>query len=266
MESLGLEKDLAAVKRDGATGSGAKRRRVSAEGSTFVRKSSRLSGAAVTHAEPTGAGDRIASSVDGKAKSTQTGSREHELFKECESRERQSKLVWDTRRMHQHLTRSPTGCAVATTGVAGYGAALCALAGREPAPPTWQAEVEAVRFGVGGFSIAVVRRDMPPPFKSLGKTAFAVNRVILVSCRPAHAASWRSSLSLLCHADLFLLALASCIFASVLMNACLCACLHYIGRNLSVWGRFPDACGARACYGPGVQPGRPPLGAALLAK
>ena len=258
------------MKRDGATGSGAKRRRVSADGSAFVRKSSRLSGAAVTYAEPTSPRDRIASSVDGKAKSTQTGSREHELFKECESRERQSKLVWDTRRMHQHLTRSPTGCAVATTGVAGYGAALCALAGREPAPPTWEAEVEAVRFGVGGFSIAVVRRDMPPPFKSLGKTAFAVNRVILVPCRPAHAASWRSGLPFLLHAYMIPLALASCILTSVLMNACLCACLHYIGGNLPVGGRFPDACGARTCcgpcYGPGVQPGRPPLGAALLAK
>jgi len=113
--------------------------------------------------------------------------------------------VWDATRIHQHLTRSKTGRTVATTGppslvqsvcalgaslvtlvracslshfyffgpsfvnnkgVAGYGIAVAAH--KNCANNTWEADVEAVRFGVGGFGIGVVRASMKAPFKSLG--------------------------------------------------------------------------------------------------
>jgi hypothetical protein len=71
---------------------------------------------------------------------------------------------FDPKRMHQHLTLSPDGRCVATTGVAGYGAALCSGGGG----PIWS--VCAVRFGVGGFGVALVKSSMRPPYKSLGKS------------------------------------------------------------------------------------------------
>ena len=90
-----------------------------------------------------------------------------QCFETCESQVPSNSLtVWDTRRHHQHLTRSPTGRVIATTGVAGYGAALTARVHRTKAPLSW--EVKAVRFGVGGFGVGVARATMKPPFKSLG--------------------------------------------------------------------------------------------------
>jgi len=77
---------------------------------------------------------------------------------------------WDQRRHHQHLTLATDGLSVATTGVAGYGAALCAVNPRGGA--SWA--VRAVRFGVGGFGVAVVRASMRPPYKSLGKSGSTV--------------------------------------------------------------------------------------------
>jgi hypothetical protein len=75
--------------------------------------------------------------------------------------------------MHQHLTPSPSCRSVATTGVAGYGAALAARRKNDSAdPPRW--ELRAVRFGVGGFGVGVVRASMKAPYKSLGNgTALA---------------------------------------------------------------------------------------------
>lgn len=75
---------------------------------------------------------------------------------------------FDRKRMHQHLTLSPDSRCVATTGVAGYGAALCCAGG----DPMWS--VRAVRFGVGGFGVALVRSGMRPPYKSLGKAEATV--------------------------------------------------------------------------------------------
>jgi hypothetical protein len=82
-----------------------------------------------------------------------------------------SHSVWDARRLHQHLERSPSGRSVATTGVAGYGAALCAQRASTDAC-SW--EVRAIRFGVGGFGVGIVRAGMRPPYKSLGKTSDVV--------------------------------------------------------------------------------------------
>jgi hypothetical protein len=79
--------------------------------------------------------------------------------------------IWDARRLHQHLERSASGRSVATTGVAGYGVALCAQRASADAC-SW--EVRAIRFGVGGFSVGVVRAGMRPPYKSLGTAVDAV--------------------------------------------------------------------------------------------
>lgn len=76
--------------------------------------------------------------------------------------------TFDARRHHQHLERSASGRSIATTGVAGYGAALVA----KPAAGAW--EVVAVRFGVGGFGVGVVRSSMRPPYKSIGKSPDAL--------------------------------------------------------------------------------------------
>ena len=80
--------------------------------------------------------------------------------------------VWEARRMHQHLTLSSQAHAVATTGVAGYGAALGRRSADFKQAQRW--EVRAMRFGVGGFAVGVVRATMKPPFKSIGRSEAAV--------------------------------------------------------------------------------------------
>ena len=98
---------------------------------------------------------------------------EEEMFRQVEAARPASFDVWDSRRTHQHLTISPTGCAVATTGVAGYGAALCAKRNHSSTLAlSW--EVRAVRFGVGGFGVGAVRSAMQRPYKSIGKSADAI--------------------------------------------------------------------------------------------
>ena len=82
--------------------------------------------------------------------------------------------TFDARRHHQHLERSASGRSIATTGVAGYGVALVAkrTTGTSLAHRAW--EVVAVRFGVGGFGVGVVRCSMRPPYKSIGKSPDAL--------------------------------------------------------------------------------------------
>ena len=97
---------------------------------------------------------------------------EQAVFKQCQQNSKRGHLagtIWDAKKHHQHLTLSADGRAVATTGVAGYGAALVR---RAPACRRWA--VRAVRFGTGGFGVGVVRASMKPPFKSIGKSAQAI--------------------------------------------------------------------------------------------
>jgi hypothetical protein len=78
---------------------------------------------------------------------------------------------FDARRHHQHLTLAPSGRIVATTGCAGYGAALATSspdgAGGGKKARFWL--VRAKRFGVGGYAVGAARRSMKKPFKSIGK-------------------------------------------------------------------------------------------------
>lgn len=92
-----------------------------------------------------------------------------DVFKECEEAGGSSSVMWDPAKHHQHLTRSKGGRSVATTGVAGYGAAI---AKRTPNCRRWA--IRAVRFGIGGFAIGLVRSGMRPPFKSIGRSADAI--------------------------------------------------------------------------------------------
>ena len=92
---------------------------------------------------------------------------EEAVFADCERAATSGQDAWDAKRYHQHLTPSPSGRSVATTGVAGYGAALAARRPKKGAQQRW--EVRAVRFGVGGFGVGVERAAMKPPYKSLGK-------------------------------------------------------------------------------------------------
>ena len=95
------------------------------------------------------------------------------VFAACERECSGVAAVWDAKRHHQHLTCSSTRSVVATTGVAGYGAALVGRSGvGTSASVSW--EVKAVRFGVGGFGVGVARATMKPPFKSLGNHADVV--------------------------------------------------------------------------------------------
>ena len=84
---------------------------------------------------------------------------------------------WDPRRAHQHLTISQCGCVVATTGCAGYGAALAKppTAANQTTALRW--DVEVMQLGTGGFAVGVARANMPSPFKSLGN-----NQAWVVHC------------------------------------------------------------------------------------
>ena len=96
-----------------------------------------------------------------------------DAFDRCERGSDASGDGWDRRRAHQHLTISPSGRCVATTGVAGYGAALCTRRATAHGPGArWR--ILADRFGVGGFCVGVVRAAMKPPYKSLRTSADAI--------------------------------------------------------------------------------------------
>lgn len=75
---------------------------------------------------------------------------------------------WERRRAHQHLTLSPCARVIATTGCAGYGAALAKdpTAAQQPKALRW--EVEVLSVGTGGFAVGVAQRGLPSPYKSLG--------------------------------------------------------------------------------------------------
>ena len=97
-----------------------------------------------------------------------------DAFDRCE-RGSDGRDGWDRRRAHQHLTISPSGRCVATTGVAGYGAALCSRRATTNAHgPGVRWLILAERFGVGGFCVGVVRAAMKPPYKSLRTSADAI--------------------------------------------------------------------------------------------
>ena len=100
---------------------------------------------------------------------------EAEVFRKCESDAAAASSasrfsLWDASKFHQHLTRSESGRSIATTGVAGYGAGLAKRTASAPAGGA----VRAVRFGVGGFAVGLVRAAMKPPFKSLGRSEHAI--------------------------------------------------------------------------------------------
>ena len=101
---------------------------------------------------------------------------EHRVFMECEGRLGHAdstsgpNAVWDALKHHQHLTRSASGKSIATTGVAGYGAALAKRIG--PSCLRWA--VRAVRLGVGGFAVGLVKRSMKAPYKSIGRSEHAI--------------------------------------------------------------------------------------------
>ena len=82
---------------------------------------------------------------------------------------------WDRRRAHQHLTVSPCGKSVATTGCAGYGACFAVgekiATGNERTTRRW--DVKILRTGTGGFALGVARADFPKPFKSLGNHPYS---------------------------------------------------------------------------------------------
>ena len=96
---------------------------------------------------------------------------EADVFRACEAAAPAGRHVFDQSRRHQHLSVSASGRAVATTGVAGYCAALVHKSARAGAPPDVRWAVRPIRLGVGGFAVGVVPRSMRPPFKSLGKNA-----------------------------------------------------------------------------------------------
>ena len=156
LQHLGLEKMPPPPKA-------AKRRR-SSDGTPTepVRKSSRISMEGSTAVKDTA------------VKLADISPWEDAVFRECEQAVASSSsdppaAVWDASKHHQHLTRSSSGRSIATTGVAGYGAGLVQ---RRVHCLGWT--VRAVRFGVGGFAVGVVKRSMPSPFKSLGRSEHAI--------------------------------------------------------------------------------------------
>ena len=79
-------------------------------------------------------------------------------------------VKWNSKRHHQHLTVSDSGRSVATTGCAGYGAALSeSVVLTSGGSLLW--EVEAKSFGVGGFAVGVAQDQWKGPYKSLGRSA-----------------------------------------------------------------------------------------------
>jgi hypothetical protein len=89
------------------------------------------------------------------------------------SKSRSSGGPWERRRAHQHLTLSPCARVIATTGCAGYGAALAKspTAAQQPKALLWK--VEVLRLGTGGFAVGVAHAKLPSPFKSLGNNPAA---------------------------------------------------------------------------------------------
>ena len=156
LASLGLERT-----RDQTTVRDTKRQRSSQRSTMPLRASSRLSSL----------GDRgatITSGVDPSPPSWHLA-----VFDQCERAWPVcASYSFDARRHHQHIQRSASGRAIATTGVAGYGAALCAQCQPSKATSAWQ--VVVVRFGVGGFGVGVVKNSMRPPFKSIGRSEAAL--------------------------------------------------------------------------------------------
>jgi hypothetical protein len=75
---------------------------------------------------------------------------------------------WHSKRHHQHLTVSPSGQSVATTGCAGYGVAIAASAS---GCHSWL--VQAVHHGVGGFGVGLAYPHWKGPFKSIGSASTA---------------------------------------------------------------------------------------------
>jgi hypothetical protein len=89
---------------------------------------------------------------------------------------RRSSLTWDTKKMYnKHLELSSCRREVATTGCAGYGAALACADGAAVISEkksggkaaTWS--VEMLEEGKGGFSVGVCLANTNAPFKSMGK-------------------------------------------------------------------------------------------------
>lgn len=168
LEGMGIEppeRAPAPKKRKSSTSSPATAR----EPTEPTRKSSRVSTTPAAAATAAAEGSR-SNSAPREKKLSDVPPWEREVFHLCEQAHAGSSgAVWDASKHHQHLSLSASRRAVATTGVAGYGAAL---AKRAPGCRHWA--VRAVRFGVGGFGVAIVRSSMKPPYKSIGKTAGVV--------------------------------------------------------------------------------------------
>lgn len=170
LEQLGIE-----IRRPGSSSSSSKRQRSSTPRRELLpemrptRKSARTSGAAQT--ATLAAGATGASAPAARERLSDIPPWELAAFSECEAKSgaKRGTAVWDASKHHQHLTRSASGKAIATTGVAGYGAAL---ARKVPGCKRWA--VRAVRFGVGGFGVGVVKTSIRPPYKSIGKSPDAI--------------------------------------------------------------------------------------------
>ena len=149
LESLGL---AATKTREPSTTQPRKRKQQPSLRQEPVRKSSRST--------PTSSSNGTsAASQSSLEKVADVAKWQDDVFREVEasSTTSASSVKWDAKKHHQHLTRSPGGRAIATTGVAGYGAALACCA------PSHRWAVRAVRFGVGGFgglhlSLVISRR------------------------------------------------------------------------------------------------------------
>ena len=85
----------------------------------------------------------------------------------------------------QHVVEKFVTSSRLCAGVAGYGAALCINAYESQK----EVHVLAVRFGVGGFAVGLVRSDTKPPFKSLGKAGKQTLYPLLFCCHVSTLAS-----------------------------------------------------------------------------
>ena len=99
-------------------------------------------------------------------------------FRQEKPRIHDSSLMWDGRKMHQHLQISRSKRTVATTGCAGYGAILACsqksegyiIVGKKPSSSgtavRWS--IEVLTEGTGGFAVGVCLANAKGPFKSMG--------------------------------------------------------------------------------------------------
>lgn len=93
------------------------------------------------------------------------------------AREGNNTLIWDAKKTHQHLQMSASKRTVATTGCAGYGAALAKVdGGKGLAEVNYKSgkgsstkwTIQVISEGVGGFSVGICAVSSQGPYKSMG--------------------------------------------------------------------------------------------------